>query len=113
MWLRGCPAMEAWAECLSLLSAHTGTFVLYVLMKILFAIVIGIISCVATCATCCIAAVPYIGTVILLPLFVFRRSYSMYFLSQLDPDYASFGPAGPASPAEPADTPLGPTGENR
>jgi len=28
-----------------------------------------------TCMTCCIAVLPYIGTVILLPLFVFLRAY--------------------------------------
>ncbi len=113
MWRRSCRVMAAWSELLSLLSPNLGAFILYVLLKFLIGLVILVISCVAICVTCCIAALPYIGTVLLLPLFVFRRSYSMYFLSQLDPDYASFGPAGPASPAEPADTPLGPTGENR
>ncbi len=105
--------MAGWSEFLSLLSPNLGAFVLYVLLKFLIGLAILVISCIATCVTCCIAALPYIGTVLLLPLFVFRRSYSMYFLSQLDPDYASFGPAGPASPAEPADTPLGPTGGKR
>ncbi len=99
MWLRDCRVMAAWSEFLSLLSPNLGVFVLYVLLKFLMGLVIILISCVATCVTCCIAALPYIGTVLLLPLFVFRRSYSMYFLSQLDPDYASFGPPGPASPA--------------
>lgn len=116
MWLRGCRVMAAWSEFLSLLSPNLGSFVLYVLLKFLIAVVILVISCLAACVTCCVAALPYIGTVLLLPLFVFRRSYSMYFFSQLRPDYAPFGPAGPVSPTEPAtqvDTQLGPTGENR
>jgi len=101
MWLRGCLVLEAWAEFRSLLSAHAGTFVLYVLMKILFAIVIGIIGCAAACLTCCIAALPYIGAVILLPLYVFRRSYSIYFLSQFGPAYAPLGPVdAPPAPGQ-------------
>ncbi len=99
-WLRGCRAREAWAECRALVSRHLGTFVLYALMKLLLGIVTFVISCVATCLTCCIAALPYIGVVILLPLYVFGRSYSMHFLSQFDPAYAALAPA--ESPAPPA-----------
>ena len=49
-----------------------------------------------TCVTCCIAALPYIGAVILLPVYVFRRSYSIGFLSQFGPDYARFATLGAA-----------------
>jgi hypothetical protein len=93
MWVRGCRVMEAWSEFLSLLSARPGIFILYVLVKIIIAVVVGLIACVVTCVTCCIAAIPYVGTVILLPLHVFRRSFSIYFLSQFDPDYAGLAPA--------------------
>ncbi len=103
MWLRGCRVMDAWTEFRPLLEAYGGTLVLYVLMKILLAIVIVVISCLATCVTCCLAALPYLGTVILLPLYVFRRSYSLYFVSQLGPQYASLAPVDvpPAPPAPP------------
>jgi len=47
----------------------------------------AIVTCLATCATCCIAAVPYIGTVILLPVFVLLRLFSLLFLRQFGPDY--------------------------
>ena len=110
MWLRGCRVMDAWSEFRPLLGAHARTFVLYVLMKILLGIVIVFIGCLATCVTCCIAALPYVGTVILLPLFVFRRSYSIYFLSQFGPEYASLGPvdAPPVPQAPTQDAPLPP-----
>ena len=101
MWVRGCRVMEAWSEFLSLLSAKLGIFILYVLVKIVIAMVVALIACLVTCLTCCIAAIPYIGTVILLPLHVFRRSFSIYFLSQFDPDYAGLAPAAPPA-AEPA-----------
>jgi hypothetical protein len=41
----------------------------------------------ATCATCCLAALPYIGTVILLPVFVCLRAYGLLFIRQFGPDY--------------------------
>lgn len=97
MWLRGCRVMAAWRELRGLLAARPGTFVLYVLVKIVMAIVIFSIACVATCLTCCIVALPYLGTVILLPIFVFRRSYSLHFLAQFSPDYAPLAPAPPGS----------------
>ena len=43
---------------------------LYCLFLIVLALATAIVACLATCATCCIAAIPYIGTVILLPVFV-------------------------------------------
>jgi len=101
MWLRGCRVKDAWREFLPLFSANVGTFVLYVLFKIVIAVAIALIACVATCVTCCIAALPYIGTVILLPLYVFHRSYSMYFFSQFSADYAALAPT-PAPPVPPA-----------
>ncbi len=95
MWLRGCRVMAAWAELRALLDAHPGAFILYVLMKIVLGIGLVLIACLAACVTCCIAMLPYIGTVILLPLYVFRRSYSIHFLNQFGLDYAPLGPAKP------------------
>ncbi len=92
MWLRGCRALDAWPELRALLCANPGIFALYVLVKIVIAMVIGVLVCVAVCATCCIAAIPYLGTVLLLPLFVFHRSYSIDFLRQFSPDYAPLRP---------------------
>jgi hypothetical protein len=47
--------------------------------------------------TCCIAgclmALPYVGTVALLPVLVFKRSYSIYYLAQFGPAYNVFPPA--------------------
>ncbi len=70
------------------LAGRVGTVVLYFLMKIVIAIAIGILAFLACCFTCCIALLPYLGTVILLPLFVFQRSYSLCFLEQLGPEWS-------------------------
>jgi len=87
MYHRRCRAYEAFRAALSLIAAHPGEIVLYCLFLIVLAIATGLISCFVMCATCCVAAIPYIGTVILLPVFVLLRSFSLLFLRQLGPDY--------------------------
>jgi hypothetical protein len=72
---------------LALIAAHPGEILLYCLFLIILAIATGLISCLVICATCCIAALPYIGTVILLPVFILFRSFSLVFLRQFGADY--------------------------
>jgi hypothetical protein len=40
-----------------------------------------------TCLTCCVASLPYLGTVIVLPVPVFFRSFSLLFLRQFGADW--------------------------
>lgn len=87
MYRRRCRAYEAFSAALSLIAAHPGEVLLYCLFLIVLAIATGLISCLAICATCCIAALPYIGTVILLPIFILFRSFSLLFLRQFGPEY--------------------------
>jgi len=91
MYLHNTRVMGAWGLFRHEIAAgRVGVIVLFYLMKIVLVIVIAIIALVVTCVTCCIAALPYIGTVILLPLFVFMRSYSLYFLQQFGPRWRVF-----------------------
>jgi hypothetical protein len=95
MYRRRCRAYEAFRAAVSLIAAHPGEIVLYCLFLTVLAIASGLISCFAMCATCCIAALPYVGTVILLPVYILLRSFSLLFLRQFGPDYdvwASFMP---------------------
>ena len=39
------------------------------------------------CVTCCITAIPYVGTVILLPVHVLFMSFLLLFVRQFGPDY--------------------------
>ena len=95
MYRQQCRASKAFGIVVRLIAAYPGEILLYWLFLILLALATAIVACVATCATCCIAAIPYIGTVILLPVFVLLRSFSLLFLRQFGPDYdvwASFMP---------------------
>lgn len=96
MYSRRQGALEAWGTVRrEILSGRVTTLVLYFLMKMVIGIAIGILGLLACCLTCCLAILPYLGTVILLPLFVFQRSYSLCFLAQLGPEWTLFSGDAP------------------
>jgi hypothetical protein len=93
MYLRNERVMDAWSTAhQEVFSGRTGTIVLFYLMRIVLGIAIGFISVLVVLFTCCLAGVPYIGSVILLPVHVFMRSYSLCFLEQLGPTWQFFQP---------------------
>ena len=87
MYRQRCPARLAFAQAVDLVTSHPGPILLYVLFLLLLGVAVVMISCAVTCATCCIAAVPYVGTVILLPIPVTLGVFSLLFLRQFGPDY--------------------------
>ena len=106
MFLRRNRCLSAWKELGTLISGHVGTFILYFLFQIVLAIAIGIIVMGVVIITCCIAGclmmLPYVGTVLLLPVLMFKRCYSLYFLAQFGRDYDAFPPEPPPPGAPPA-----------
>ncbi|MFA6564152.1 MAG: hypothetical protein WCV00_19775 [Verrucomicrobiia bacterium] len=109
MFLRGSKCVAAWREFLSLVSSNVGRFVLYLLFQVFLQVAIGItvlLILVFTCCLCfvgcCLLILPYIGTVMCLPILVFDRSYSLYYLQQYGSDFNVFKPASPSTVAPPA-----------
>jgi hypothetical protein len=96
MFLRGVGWRKGWGELWGLLTANVGHFILYILFQILLALGIGAIVVIVVLATCCIAgcllALPYLGTVLFLPVLVFSRSYSLHYLAQFGREYDVFPP---------------------
>jgi len=86
--------MEAWQSFRRLLKSHFGSFVVYGLFYLLLGIAAMLCILAFIVATCCIGgcfmAIPYIGAVILLPVTVFFRAYSLEYLSQFGPEYRVF-----------------------
>jgi len=70
-----------------LVTSHPGPILLYVLFLLLLAVAVFMIACAVTCATCCIAAIPYVGTVILLPIPVTLGAFALLFLRQFGSEY--------------------------
>jgi hypothetical protein len=93
-------ATEAWSFFLPWLKTRPWQFVLYALFVLALFIVFGFIFVLACALTCCIVALPYVGTVILLPLWVTYRIFSVEFLSQFDPGFDIFTPAELPAEAE-------------
>ena len=87
MYRRRCRAAVALRESAALIIAYPAPIILYFLFLIVLALVCAVIGCIAICLTCCIAALPYIGTVFVLPVFVLLRSFLLLFLRQFGPDY--------------------------
>lgn len=101
MYRRRCRAPEAFRAAISAMTANLGPVILYVLFMIVLFIAVALISCLTTCLTCCITAIPYIGTVILLPLYVFLMSYLLLFVRQFGNDYDAWANLLAAAPVVP------------
>jgi hypothetical protein len=105
MFLRRTPCLPAWKELASFISGHVGIFILYFLFQIVLAMAIGVIILGAIIITCCIAGclmiLPYLGTVLLLPVLMFKRCYSLYFLAQFGGNYDVFPPEPSLPPGTP------------
>jgi hypothetical protein len=96
MYRKRCRAVEAFRDVTLLVMHNVGSFFLFCLFGIVLILAALMISAIVTCASCCLAALPYIGTVILLPVFVCLRAFTLAFLRQFGPDYdawVSFMPA--------------------
>lgn len=96
-YLRRIRVMHAWREFLGLFRGRLGDVVVYLLFRIVISIVISALVLTVVLVTCCIAgcllAIPYLGTVLLLPILVFERAYSAHFLAQFGPSFDVFSSA--------------------
>ncbi|MCX6927068.1 MAG: hypothetical protein NT154_28260, partial [Verrucomicrobia bacterium] len=86
-FLRRSRCLDAWRELSGMLRGNLGNIVLYFLFRIVLAMAIAVVLLGVVLVTCCIAgclfALPYLGTVFLLPILVFDRAYSLHYLAQL------------------------------
>ena len=87
MYRQRCAAMEAFRAVWRLVVANPVAFLLFGLFYIVLYIAAAMIGCLAACVTCCLAALPYIGTVILLPIVMFLFTYPLCFIRQFCDPY--------------------------
>lgn len=101
MYTQRMSCMEAWGVFKELFRGAWGKFVLFILFKALLGIGVGIAVVLGMCILCCLIPLlmlPYIGTVILLPVPVFFRAMTMEFMAQFGDEFNSF--AGSGEPIE-------------
>ncbi len=105
MYLQDCTIGEGWKRFWRLARRHKGVFLLFLLavfvLNIAIAAILGFGMGIACCCFCCISwiflipvAGGYFFTVLTLPLWVWRRSFSALFLAQFGPEYDVFAEAG-------------------
>jgi hypothetical protein len=103
-------AMDAWRKFLPLLRERPAEFLLFGVLLLVLAVAAGIAVFVAGVLTCCIGlfvlAIPYVGTVALMPLWTTYRGYGPEFLAQFGPEWTVF----PPEVVEPGPTPGTATG---
>ncbi|MGB7581833.1 MAG: hypothetical protein WBL85_05225 [Sedimentisphaerales bacterium] len=97
MFLNTDSCVAGWKQCLALISGNKAQMLLYILFQIVICLAIAFIAltiCLVTCCCCCcllvLFALPYVGTVILLPLFAFKRAYSLFYLRQFGTQFDVF-----------------------
>jgi hypothetical protein len=83
MYQRNLDTSAAWALLRQeLLPGHGWHFVGFYLMTCLLWIPAMLLILLGCCFTCCVALLPYLSSVVFLPIFVFFRCYSLGFLAQ-------------------------------
>jgi hypothetical protein len=88
MYAQSQPVGAAWRVFRTrILPGHVGIIIAYFLLRGVLNVAAGVAIGFATCLTCFIAAIPYVGTVMFLPVFVFMRAYSLHFLAQFGAEY--------------------------
>jgi hypothetical protein len=113
MYKHDLSASAAWGRFLALFRQHPGSFVLYGLFVFVLWLVAILAMMVVGFSTCCIGfvllALPYVGSVVLLPVYVTFRGLGPEFLAQFGPDYELFAApaAGPPPAASSAAPPIG------
>ena len=111
MWRNGLSPRLAWQKFSHLFRQAPMTFIGYGLFQAAMGFLLMLVLFVGGCLTCCclfvILALPVIWAVILLPVLLFLRLYSLEFLRQFGPDCdvwaASQPPELPTAAIPPAD----------
>ena len=105
MYLHATSTVQGWRILLDLLSFNKGRFFLYLLFQIVIwmAITAGVtaIGCLTCCCAFCLMAIPFVGTVLYLPVYVFLQSYPLYYLAQFGPEFNAIAPPEVIAPAGP------------
>ncbi len=106
MYKKNIKTTQAWSLFLSLFKRYPFHFILYGFILFLLAILSVIAVAVAGLLTCCVGflllIIPYIGTVITLPIWYTFRAFSLEFLAQFGPEYELFPPSGESPAKAPA-----------
>ena len=98
MYHRNLDIAAAWRVLRrELLPGNGWRFVGFFLMNLLLWIPALLLILAGVCLTCCLAAIPYLSSVVFLPIFVFFRAYGLTFLAQFGEDWRIIQAPEPAA----------------
>ena len=96
MYKQRISATRAWGHFLTIFKGHPFHFLGFGLLAFVLTIAFVIAVVLAGLLTCCIGflllIIPYIGTVVTLPIWYTYRAFSVEFLAQFGPNYELFPP---------------------
>src|SRR5438093_7726365 len=114
MYRHDLTATAAWGRFLGLLRQEPLSFIFYGLFVLVLATGVGAAVFAVGMGTCCIGfillGVPYVGSVLMLPLEVTARALGPEFLAQFGPDFSVVAAPSPAPPAVSPAPPSPPAG---
>ncbi|MCE9612998.1 MAG: DUF4339 domain-containing protein [Lentisphaerae bacterium] len=91
MYNENLGAAPAWARFLRVLGNHTWAFIGYGIYYLLLYLLAGVCVLALVIMTCCVAGclliIPYVGTVVMLPVAVFFRCFSLAYLAQFGAEF--------------------------
>jgi hypothetical protein len=94
MYKQTIKCMPAWSVFMSLLSQHAGYFLLYGILIFVLSILVVITVIILGLFTCCIGFIllilPYISSVVTLPISYTYRAFSVQFLEQFGTEFSLF-----------------------
>lgn len=129
MYRQRCTAWSAFQKTIALITSHAAETILFVLflvvMSIAIAVTVFLVGVLTCCVGLCLFALPYVGTVILLPVEILLFGYTLLFLRQFGSDWdvwatletaparsvAEFSPPSAAAPVVPPSNPPPPSAE--
>jgi hypothetical protein len=102
MYRDGLGVLAGWGRFLALFRQQPLAFITYGIVYLVLSVAIFVVVGFAGFATCCVGflllALPYVGSVFLLPVEIVMRGYGPEFLAQFGPEYSVFAPVSPPPP---------------
>lgn len=103
MYRNGGTAWDAMRRIMALSMERPVDVFLYVVARIALGLIFLIIIVIVILVTCCIGSLPYINTVLTLPVSVFRVVYNVELVAQFGPEFDVRVPETPVIPVIPPD----------
>jgi hypothetical protein len=82
----GLTALAAFRESMGLIGRFPVSIAIFILLRLALSLAVVVLSLI-TCCFCCIGALPYVGTVVLLPALIYVRCFTLDCLAQFGPQY--------------------------